>query len=375
MAHAYTPGLRVTKAAVIRKERKLPLPGEVLVKKGDRVNAEDIVARTELPGNVQPINVAGLLSVPPEDVPSLMLKKEGEAVKKGEPIAQSKGFFGLFKSTVTAPADGIIESISRITGQVILREPPIPVEVNAYVDGVIVDIFENEGVVVETKASFIQGIFGIGGERIGYIKALVHNPEDELTPDLITPDCEGKILIGGSFVTAEALEKAVKVKAVGIVVGGIDDKNLRNFLGYDIGVAITGSEQKGITLVITEGFGKLRMAKKTFELLTSLDGKKASINGATQIRAGVIRPEVIVPLDEEVEIKEEKSEELKEGLVIGSLVRVIREPYFGMLGRVTALPPELREIETEAKVRVLELELEDGRKVIIPRANVEIIEE
>ncbi|RKY95319.1 MAG: hypothetical protein DRQ06_03960 [Candidatus Hydrothermota bacterium] len=375
MAHAYTPGLRVTKAAIIRKERRLPLPGQVLVKKGDRVRAEDIVARTELPGNVQPINVAGLLSVPPEDVPQLMLKKEGEPVRKGEPIAQSKGFFGLFKSSVTAPSDGTIESISRITGQVILREPPIPVEVNAYVDGIVIDVFENEGVVVETKASFIQGIFGIGGERIGIIKALAKNPEDEITPDLITPDCEGKILIGGSFVTAEAINRAVSVKAKGIVVGGIDDKNLRDFLGYDIGVAITGSEQKGITLMITEGFGKLRMAKKTFELLVSLEGKKASINGATQIRAGVIRPEVIVPLGEDAEVKEERGEELKEGLIIGSQVRVIREPYFGMLGKVTALPPELKEIETEAKVRVLELELEDGRKVIIPRANVEIIEE
>ncbi len=375
MAHAYTPGLRVTKAAIIRKERRLPLPGQVLAEKGDRVRAEDVVARTELPGNVQPINVAGLLSVPPEDVPQLMLKKEGESVRKGEPIAQSKGFFGLFKSTVTAPSDGTIESISRITGQVILREPPIPVEVNAYVDGTVIDVFENEGVVVETKASFIQGIFGIGGERIGIIKALVENPEDEITPDLITPDCEGKILIGGSFITAEAINRAVSVKAKGIVVGGIDDKNLRDFLGYDIGVAITGSEQKGITLMITEGFGKLRMAKKTFELLVSLEGKKASINGATQIRAGVIRPEVIVPLGEDAEVKEERGEELKEGLVIGSQVRVIREPYFGMLGKVTALPPELKEIETEAKVRVLELELEDGRKVIIPRANVEIIEE
>jgi len=93
-----------------------------------------------------------------------------------------------------------------------------------------------------------------------------------------------------------------------------------------------------------------------------------------QIRAGVIRPEVIVPLEEDVEIKE-SGEELKEGLIVGTYVRVIREPYFGKIGRVTALPPELQVIETEAKVRVLELELEDGRRVIVPRANVEIIEE
>ncbi len=374
MAHAYTPGLKVSRLTWIRKERRLPLKGTVLVEKGARVKAEDVVARTELPGNVVPINVAGMLSVPPEDLKHLMLKKEGDAVKKGEPIAMSKGFFGLFKSTVTAPTDGIIESISYITGQVILREPPVPVEVIAYLDGEVVEVIPDEGVVVQTKGSFIQGIFGIGGERIGTLRVAVDSPDQELTVDHIRPDDKGKVIVGGSFVTKEVLDRAVAVGACGVVVGGIDDANLRAFLGYDIGVAITGNEQKGITLIITEGFGRIEMAQRTFDLLKSLDGKKASINGATQIRAGVIRPEVIVALDTDEEPREEGAE-LKEGLVPGSLVRVIREPYFGQIGKVVSLPAELQEIETEAKVRVLELELQDGRRVIIPRANVEIIEE
>ncbi len=373
MAHAYTPGLKVARATIVRKERRLPLPGQVLKKVGDKVKAEDVVARTELPGNVVPVNVAGLLSVPPEDVPIHMLKKVGDSVKKGEPIAQSKGFLGLFKTTVEAPTDGTIESISKVTGQVILREPPLPVEVKAYIDGEVVEVIENEGVVVETKASFIQGIFGIGEERIGYIHVLVDSPDDVLEADMITEEHKNKVLVGGSFVTSEAIKKAVSVGATAIVVGGIDDANLKDFLGYDIGVAITGNEGKGITLIITEGFGKLRMAHRTFELLKDLEGKKASVNGATQIRAGVIRPEVIVP-DESLEIKEEE-ESLSEGLVPGSLIRIIREPYFGQIGKVVSLPPELREIETEAKVRVLEVELENGERVIVPRANVEIIEE
>lgn len=373
MAHAYTPGLKVSKAIRIRKERRLPLPGEVVVKKGDLVKADDVVARTDLPGNVQPLNVAGLLSIPPDDLPLVMLKKEGESVRKGEPIAQSKGFFGLFKSTVTAPSDGVIESISNITGQVILREPPVPVEVKAYIDGEVVEVFPREGVSVETEASYVQGIFGIGGEGVGILDILVSSPESELTPDLITADARGKVLVGGSFATVEALNRAVEMGAVGVVVGGIDDKNLRSFLGYDIGVAITGNEEKGITLVLTEGFGKLTMAHRTFDLLEGLKGRKASINGATQIRAGVIRPEVVVPLEDSK--IEEQVDVLSQGLVEGIVVRVIREPFFGKIGKVVGLPPELQVIETEAKVRVLELEFDDGERAIVPRANVEIIEE
>jgi hypothetical protein len=64
MAHAYTPGLKVSEKAVIRKERKLPLWGDVLVNKGDRVKAEDVVARALLPGPVHPKNLAGELGIP-----------------------------------------------------------------------------------------------------------------------------------------------------------------------------------------------------------------------------------------------------------------------------------------------------------------------
>ena len=59
--------------------------------------------------------------------------------------------------------------------------------------------------------------------------------------------------------------------------------------------AITGQEEKGITLVVTEGFGDLAMAERTFELLRGCAGMRASVNGATQIRAGVLRPEIIIP--------------------------------------------------------------------------------
>jgi hypothetical protein len=45
------------------------------------------------------------------------------------------------------------------------------------------------------------------------------------------------------------------------------------------------------------------MAQRTFELLKSLTGKKTSINGATQIRAGVMRPELIVPVDKKTPTK------------------------------------------------------------------------
>lgn len=373
MAHSYTPGLKVAPHTTLRRERKLPLAGTVLAKVGQAVEAETVVARTELPGNVQTVNVANILGVLPEDVPDCLVKPVGSPVKKGEPFAESRSFFGLFRSKAVAPVDGTLESLSTVTGQAILREPPIPVEVDAYVDGTVVEVHEGQGVTVETKGSFIQGIFGIGGETCGTLHVCVQKPSDVLTEAVIGDDARGKILVGGSHVSTKVLRHAITKGARAVVIGGFDDHDLREFLGYDLGVAITGSEEKGLTLVVTEGFGEIPMANRTFELLKSCEGRKVSVSGATQIRAGVLRPEIVAPRPADAALRGDGSQD-HGGLELGSQIRVIREPYFGRLGKVVSLPPELVALETEAKVRVLEVDFGSGARAMLPRANVEMIE-
>ena len=377
MAHAYTPGLRVSKQTEVKKERRLPLRGQVLVKLGDRVSAETVVAKTELPGNVQTINVANKLSLLPEDIHGHMIRKVGDWVEEGEIIAQSKSFFGLFKAFAKMPVSGTIESVSDITGQVIMREKAIPVEVHAYLDGDIVEVYENEGVMVRTVGTFVQGIFGIGGEAVGTLEIVAQRPDEVLTPDRINASHKGKILIGGSLVTIEVLNRAREVGAKALIAGGMDDSDLRTILGYDLGVAITGSEDIGLTIIVTEGFGRMTMAARTFDLLSSRRGMKTSVSGATQIRAGVIRPEIVIPLGGTAASRPDSisCEALSSGMTVGSSVRVIREPYFGRIGKVADLPPELKKLETEAMVRILSVELDDGKVAVVPRANVELIEE
>ncbi|GJM45173.1 MAG: hypothetical protein DHS20C21_20150 [Gemmatimonadota bacterium] len=374
MAHSYTPGLRVTPLAALRKERILPLKGEVLAKEGDAVTADQVVARTELPGNVHSVNVANILSVLPDEVPGKMEKQPGDKVAVDDVIARSSTLFGLFKSVAKSPVGGVVESVSEVTGQVLLREPPIPVEVDAYVEGYVVEVRPEEGVVVETNGSLIQGIFGIGGETFGEIKMVATDPNDVLDASSISVEHEGKIIVGGSLVTSAALEKAISCGVRGVVAGGIDDSTIKEFLGYDIGVAITGTEDKGVTVVVTEGFGQIHMAHTTFDLLKLREGLQASINGATQIRAGVIRPEVVVPLAGQKAEGGPAASVVAGGLEPGTFIRIIREPHFGALGKVVELPAQLQKMASEASVRVLTVELENGGQHTLPRANVEIIE-
>ncbi len=373
MAHSYTPGLRVSKAARILKERRLPLKGDVTVSRGDTVGAMTVIARTDLPGNVHPVNCAGQLGIVPADIETVLTVKAGDLIEKDQVIALSKSFFGLFKSTVTSPINGTLENASPVTGQLILREKPIPVEIMAYLDGKVTEVFPDEGIEVETVGSFIQGIFGVGGEQYGKIKMCTQSPDQIFNAEDVGDDVEDAILIGGNRITLEAYHLAAKRGARAIVTGGLLNMDLRTLLGYEQGVAITGHEDLKTTLILTEGFGEIAMAKRTFDLLGANDGRFASVSGATQIRAGVIRPEVIIP----AEYVEQSTEDSGSGsgLEIGDVLRVIRQPHFGVIGKVSDLPPKLHKRETGAHVRVLELELNGGEKIILPRANVEIIEE
>lgn len=375
MGTAYTPGLTIGADIVVRKVRRLPLKGTVTVSVGDAVTPEQVIARAEVPGPVTTVRVADQLGVEPKEIARFLTKQVGDRVQAGETLAERKSLWGLLTARVTAPVTGTIEFVSPTTGNIGIRHLPQLVEVTAYLKGVVTEVLPDEGAVVATRGTFVQGIFGLSGERHAPLALLADAP-DEVVPDSkVSDEHRGKVLVAGAHAHWRLLEAAQRVGALAVIAGSVLDTDIKRLLGYDIGVAITGHEPLPFTLIITEGFGQVPMARKTFELLAAQTGRLASVNGATQIRAGVLRPEVIVPqevvtLDSVQAIEQEP---LQAGeLRIGTPVRLIRAPHFGALGRVAALPPEPQEIETETKTRVLEVELLTGERLIVPRANVEI---
>lgn len=377
MASGYTPGLTVSPRTTIVKTRRLPLKGEVLVAQDDWVTPEQAVAQAKLPGIMQTVKVASRLGVDAAEVPELLTIKVGDVVSKGDVIARTKGLFGkFFIADAKASTSGVVEIISPISGNVGIREAPTPVEITAYIPGRITQVLEGEGVQITAHGALIQGIFGIGGERRAPLKMVSTSPDQPLTEADITPDLAGKVIVGGSNISGGALRKAAELGIVGIVVGGIVDKDMVDYLGYDIGVAITGHENIPLTMVLTEGFGTIAMAQRTFNLLKSLEGRSAAICGATQIRAGVIRPEVIVADESPSESAAHRSEESELDFTLhpGAPIRIIREPYFGALATVTELPTQLVQVDSGTEVRVLRAKLNTtGEEVTVPRANVEIV--
>ena len=372
MSKSFTPGLKVLKFFKLLKRRILPLKGIVHVKKGQKVKSEDIVASTKIPGNIQMVNVAKELNIDPSDIQDAMIIELDKEVNKREIIAETKGLFGLFRSEIKAPITGVISNISNITGQVVISEPPIPIEIDAYINGEVTDIINNEGIILEAFGTFIQGIIGFGQEIQGEIVIISNKAEDQILSKDIIDIHKDKIIVGGAHFSLNAYLKAKKIGVKGIVTGGFDFNDIAQILGKPLGVAITGGESVGPTIVITEGFGKIEIAESTYEILKDSAGKIASMNGATQIRAGVMRPEIFISSDLK-DYSKYHFVESEHAISIGSKVRITRAPYFGQVGHVVKLPHELNQLQSGAFVRIAEIQIIDGSNIIVPRANLEVI--
>jgi hypothetical protein len=287
----------VERDAVIIKTRRLPAPGEVLVSLGDKVRentpiARGIVRNTEL----VEIRADRKLGVDAMDVAPYMLKREGDVVKKDEVIALRRSFFGSSTKVLRAPLDGTIEAFSGSTGKLLIRGLPIPIEVKAHVPGKITELFPLEGAVVECKGNVARGAVGVGGEARGPLEILVDGPGEILTESPITKNHAGMVVVGGATATPEALRKARSVGVAALIVGGIDEKELTEFLGHELNLGDTGSEQIDFILISLAGFGAESLDEEALRLFREHVGRLACVDGTTQIRTRMLRPEIILPL-------------------------------------------------------------------------------
>lgn len=374
MSKAYTPGLEISAYKTLVKTRELPIKGRAMVRLGDMIKDDFVVLSADRPGELDIIRLADRLGYDVEKVLKGTKVKVGDKVQKGDLLCEVKGLFSFFKSELRSNVDGTVEFLTESNAHLGIRQKPEKFYIYAYIPGQVIAIEEEKRVDIQTSGVFVQGIFGVGGERNGETLVL-DIAEGEIVDKANLEKYKGqlvdKIIIGGMQFTLEALKFCEEEKVAGVITGSIDTRTLLAYVGYEIGVSITGDEQLPFTLIITEGFGNLAISKSITNLLRKFNNKKASINGATQIRAGAMRPEIIIAHDDKSYQQAENSD--AGVLKVGSKVRVIRVPYFGMFAQVVALPSEPEKILTGAEVRIAKVRLENNQEITIPRANLELV--
>jgi hypothetical protein len=283
-------------AVTIRKERRIPSRGDVLVGLGDAVQPDTLVARGIVTNpDVREIKLYVPLDVDPEQTRDYMLKAEGDAVERDEVIAIRRSFFGRQTRVARSPITGTVESYSPRSGRALIRGAPIRVETVAHIPGKVVQIIDAEGAVIEGRGYRFEGAFGVGGEARGTIAVAGENRQEPLTASDINESHKGSVVVGGSIVTLDALKAAQKAGVKAIITGGVDQKDLTYFIGREIGLGVTGDEGVGLTLILLGGFGVNPISTDAFSFLKDHEGRLACVDGSTQIRSRIIRPEIIVP--------------------------------------------------------------------------------
>lgn len=361
----------VQRRAVLVRRRLLPVDGTVLCGVGDRVDSGTVVARAAGRGTMHTVNAAGVLDLTPDELPRALCCQVGDDVTAGRVLARTRGLFGLLSSTCQAPVTGRVAAISTHTGRILLEEPGEDQEVRAFLPGLITDHVPGRGVAVSAWAARIAGVFGIGGECCGPLANAVDRPDGVLAADGIDESMAGSVLIGGSLVTGPALRRAAAVGVAGIITGGVHDRDLADWLGSEVMLADSTVLPSVLTLVVVGGFGPLALEASASGLLGEHVGRLACLSGHTRVRAGALRPEVIIPLAGGQD--QAAVDVAVPSLAVGSVVVVVRAPRFGQRGRIASVPPEPRRVECGAVCQVAHVDLDDGATAVIPCANLEVL--
>ena len=362
----------------LRVTRRFPSEGDIKVRGGERVAADQSLGRSDTRLLAFRLAVAEQLAVPPREVAKYLLKPVGSAFAVGEPMARVRR--GLRSAVVTAPVACTLIEIDGEVGSVVLA-PAGGGDVPALVPGDVEYVDGQQAVVIRTVGSRVLGAVGLGGQTRGPLKVAVDGPEQELTANRVTADLSGAIVVGGSFAGVAALAKLADIGAVGLVTGGLVERDVAAFLGGQAedrlaawrpapASRIIGEGQTArLALMATEGFGPLAMNAAAFALLADLAGRQAVLLTATRVAAPLIRPELIVPNEDALD---EDAPTSQAALVPGASVRLVAQSDLGLVGTVSQEPRRER-LGDGQTVDVVEVALTKGGTRLVPVVDVEIV--
>jgi hypothetical protein len=350
----HTAEAQVNPLTSVRHRRVLPVPGDVFVHVGDQVEPTQIIARADIAGDFRVLPIARLLGVPVPRIQRSLRVGPGDEVQQGQVIAKRRGLLGR---PIKSPLDGTVRAI--VGGRILIEGQAAPFELRAYVSGTVTEVLQDYGAVIETVGAVVRGVWGTDRESLGVLKRMAKDPDRLLQGSAISPACQGAILIGGAGIDESVFEQIQGLQLGGIVVGGLAPE------------LIPQVQQLPCPVIVTEGIGTVPMSEPVYRLLTTNEGREASICGGVRSRWDVTRPELIIPLP--AEEPPPAQTESDASLAIGAQVRIVRAPYTGTVGRVVGLPSHKRRIETGARVYGATIDVGQGSPIFVPRANLEVL--
>ncbi len=341
----FARSVRISPFSLIQVERRLPVPGDVLVRPGETVDPAQTIAKAEIRGWVC-LDVAKELRVKEGELERFLRKKPGEKVEAGEELASRKGFLPFTFVSYASPVSGRVAAIGM--GTVILETTSEVLELKAGLKGTVSQIIPYYGAILESRGALIEGVWCNGREKAGILK-VVGDKNSPLSAESIQTSARGFIVAGGIIKDEAVLSRAAEVQVGGMIAGSLK-ASLRD-----------KASAMPYPIILTEGFGEIPMSTPAFELLQTSEGYEVALIASP--------PSIIISIAEEL-LTPPRPGERK----IGLKVKVVRGPHRGLFGEVLESTRREMVLESGHIVPSALVRLENGQEVELPIFNLEAIE-
>jgi hypothetical protein len=338
----------------IRRERRLPAPGTVAVRIGQRVQASDVLGEAQVTPRHYFLDIARGLGLPDREAARQIRVNRGDRVDGGEVIA---GPVGISRRTVRAPADGRVAAVSG--SRVLLEVQGEPYALRAGFPGVVTATDGTLTVTIETIGALIQGAWGNGRQEFGIMRMVGDSPDDRLQTDKLDINLRGAVLIAGMCDHPAPLHQATELSVRGVILGSLTSDLL------------AVAQRLPYPVIVTEGFGRLPINPMAYGLLASNVGREAALDAHPGGSHEADRPEVIIPLSSarELEVPDEVIP-----LERGVRVRVLRAPHMGAVGVIQQIHEEAMPFPSGILARAAAVDLEGFGQATVPLANLEALQ-
>jgi hypothetical protein len=339
---------------IIRRERMLPIPGRVTVRKGQQVAATDVVAEAFLSPEYVLLDIAKGLGVSGKKSDQYLQCKVGMQVTTGDVLA---GPVGLAKRVLRSPKDGKI--IVASGGQIFIEIHSAPFELKAGMPGTISELVDERGVVIETTGSLVQGVWGNGLVDFGLLTVLADKPDDHLAPHKLTVSMKGSVVLAGICDDIETLKAAANLNLHGLILASLHPS------------LVPEAKLAPFPIVIIDGIGTIPMNPVAYKLLASNEKREVNINAEPWNRLTGNRPEVVIPLPAGENMPNPRQ---SVDFAPGQQVKVVRAPHIGKVGKLVNIRQGMTTFPNGVSGIAGEIQLDNGERALLPLVNLEVLE-
>ncbi len=333
----------------IYKQVRLSQPGNVLVRTGQEVKVGDVLAEAAIPEEFQVFDIVNHLGIHPSRLDQHLKRLNGEAVSRGDVIAQKPG---IFTRIFRASRDGRIVSLRE--GRVTLAMGERKLQVVAPIAGTVVELIPAFGAVIGLTGTLIQGVWSNGLNASGSFSQLKFDFNDPQQRGSF-PELKDKIVFSGAIITLERFRLLLAKKPAAIILPSLMPGLVKEAQNCAIAVmSLNGFGDQEVDPVSLELLGK--MQDQDVFLLTDGMGQPAELimpGGAAQGSA---------LFDEEPKLR------------VGSLVRLLGEPYSGSTGRVVELSEKTDRFASGLMAKYAVVERQDGALISVPVTNLLLLD-